>query len=123
MITLHALKYSRATRVLWLLDGLGQPCKRIDYDRTSDFGAPDALSKVHPLGKSPAIKDDGEMIAGLAAILRYLAAKFGDETHQPPHGSPVFWRHEAIFDYVESSFAEVAMQATLPAFSGKDMPE
>jgi glutathione S-transferase len=123
MITLHALKYSRATRVLWLLDDLGQPCKRVDYDRTSDFGAPDALSAVHTLGKSPVIEDDGDMIAESATILRYLVAKFGDQTHQPPRGTTAFWQHEALFDYVESSFAEVAMQAILPAFGGKDVPK
>jgi len=123
MITLHALKFSRATRVLWLLDDLGQPCKRIDYDRTAEFGALDAMSRVHPLGKSPVIEDDAEMIAESATILRYLVAKYGDATHQPPRGTPDFWRHEAMFDYVEASFAEVAMQAILPAFRGRAVPD
>ncbi|MEM5473565.1 glutathione S-transferase [Hoeflea sp. AS60] len=123
MITLHALKFSRATRVLWLLEDLGQTCKRVDYDRTSKFRAPEELSEVHPLGKSPVIEDRGEMIAESATILRYLAAKYGDESHQPPRGTPAFWRHEALFDYVESTFAGVAMQSIMPAFQGKDAPD
>ena len=123
MITLHALKYSRATRVLWLLADLDEPCERIDYPRIDDFRAPDALSKVHPLGKSPVIEDDGEVIAESATILRYLAAKYGDESHQPPRGTPAYWHHEAMFDYVEASFAAVAMRAILPAFDGKPVPE
>ncbi|CTQ48213.1 glutathione S-transferase family protein [Jannaschia donghaensis] len=123
MITLHALQYSRATRVLWLLADLGQPCNRIDYDRTDAFRAPAELSKVHPLGKSPVIEDDGEMIAESATILRYLAAKFGDDTHTPPHGTAEFWRHEALFDYVEASFAEVAVRAIMPAFRGEPVPD
>lgn len=123
MITLHALKYSRATRVLWLLADLGQPCNRVDYDRTDAFRAPEALRAVHPLGKSPVIEDDGEQIAESATILRYLAAKYGDDSHVPPHGTPEFWRHEALFDYVEASLAEVALQAILPAFEGKPVPE
>lgn len=123
MITLHALKFSRATRVLWLLEDLGQPCKRIDYDRTDAFRAPEALSKVHPLGKSPVIEDDGEMIAESATILRYLVTKYGDSSHQPPRDTPEYWRHEALFDYVESTFAPVAMQAILPAFRGKEVPD
>lgn len=123
MITLHALKYSRATRVLWLLADLGEPCQRIDYDRTDEFRAPEQLSRVHPLGKSPVIEDGSEMIAESATILRYLAEKYGDTAHQPPHGTPEFWRHEALFDYVESSFAEIAMQSIMPAFQGKDIPE
>jgi len=123
MITLHALKFSRATRVLWLLEDLEQPCERIDYDRTPEFRAPEALSKIHPLGKSPLIEDNGELIAESSTILRYLVAKYGDYSHQPPRGTRAFWRHEALFDYVEASFAEVAMQAIMPAFQGKDVPE
>ncbi|WP_394688724.1 glutathione S-transferase N-terminal domain-containing protein [Hoeflea sp.] len=109
MITLHALKFSRATRVLWLLEDLGQPCQRIDYDRTDEFRAPEALSKIHPLGKSPVIEDDGEMIAESSTILRYLVAKHGDHGHRPDRGTADYWRHEALFDYVESSFAPVAI--------------
>ncbi|HSG88063.1 MAG TPA: glutathione S-transferase [Pseudomonadales bacterium] len=122
MITLHALKYSRATRVLWLLADLGQPCKRIDYERTADFRAPDALTRVHPLGKSPVIEDHGETIAESATILRYLVARYGDGSHRPPRGTPAFWRHEELLDYVEASFADVAMRAILPAFDGEDVP-
>ncbi|KUF12314.1 glutathione S-transferase family protein [Pseudoponticoccus marisrubri] len=123
MITLHALNYSRATRVLWLLADLGKPCDRIDYERTKAFRAPEALSRVHPLGKSPVIEDDGMMLAESATILRYLVAKYGDHSHTPPPGTPAYWRHEALFDYVEASLAEVALQAILPAFQGQPVPE
>lgn len=123
MITLHALQYSRATRILWLLADLGQPCNRVDYGRTDAFRAPEELSKVHPLGKSPVIDDDGELIAESATIMRYLAAKFDDDTHTPPRGTVDFWRHEALFDYVEASFAEVALRAIMPACRGKPVPD
>jgi len=123
MITLHALQYSRATRILWLLADLGQPCKKVDYDRTQSFGAPEALKRVHALGKSPVIEDGGKMIAESATILRYLAAKYGDNSHTPPKGTPAYWHHEALLDYVEASFAEVALQAILPAFGGETVPE
>ncbi|MEP3330331.1 glutathione S-transferase [Sedimentitalea sp.] len=123
MITLHALKYLRATRVLWLLADLGQPCNRIDYDRTKSFRAPEALKRVHPLGKSPVIEDEGEMVAESSTILRYLAAKYGDNSHTPPQGTHAYWQHEALLDYVEASFAEVALQAILPTFGGDPVPE
>ncbi|MFC3616633.1 glutathione S-transferase family protein [Lutimaribacter marinistellae] len=123
MITLHALQYSRAIRVLWLLSDLGQPCNRVDYERTSGFRAPEALARVHPLGKSPVIEDDGQKIAESATILRYLVAKYGDDSHQPARGTQAYWRHESLLDYVEASFAEVALAAILPAFQGKEIPE
>ena len=122
MIVLHALKYSRATRVLWLLADLGQACSRIDYDRTEAFGAPDELGRVHPLGKSPVIQDGREKIAESATILRYLVDKFEDRSHSPPRDTTTFWQHEALFDYVEASFADVVMQAIRPKFQGKDVP-
>ncbi|WP_349295682.1 glutathione S-transferase (plasmid) [Thioclava sp. 'Guangxiensis'] len=123
MITLHALQYSRATRILWLLADLGQPCNRIDYPRTKAFRAPEALSKIHPLGKSPMIDDEGEMIAESATILRYLTAKFDDDSHIPPRSTMDYWRHEMLFDYVEASFADVAIRAIMPAFRGEPVPD
>ncbi len=122
MITLHALKYSRATRVLWLLADLGQPCKRIDYDRTESFRGPDALKQIHPLGKSPVIEDDGQTIAESGAILRYLVVKYDDDSHTPPHASVAYWRHEALLDYVEGSLAGAALPVILPSFQGKSAP-
>ncbi|SEU06830.1 glutathione S-transferase family protein [Paracoccus homiensis] len=123
MITLHALKYSRAARVLWLLADLDQPCNRVDYDRDQNFRAPECLRRIHPLGKSPVIEDDGHVIAESATILRYLVAKYGDHDHTPPVGTPAFWQHEALLDYAEASLAEVALQVILPAFQGKPASE
>lgn len=123
MIKLHALKYSRASRVLWLLSDLGQPCDRIDYDRTDSFHAPAPLKQVHPLGKSPVIEDEGEMIAESATILRYVAAKYGDSSHMPPQGTSDYWRHESLLDYVEASFAEAALPAIMASFGGKPVPK
>lgn len=123
MIKLHALKYSRATRVLWLMNDLGLPCDRVDYDRTDDFRAPDTLSNVHPLGKSPVIEDDGAMIAESATILRYIDETYGAGRHQPAPGTDQYWRHTALLDYVEASFAEVAVRVIMPVFQGKTAPE
>jgi len=123
MIKLHALKYSRATRVLWLLADLGRECERLEYDRTEEFRAPEALKRVHPLGKSPVIEDEGQMVAESATILRYLTSKYGDTSHIPPKGTPEFWQHEEFLDYVEASFAEVALQVILPAFGGEPIPK
>ncbi|WP_424928843.1 glutathione S-transferase family protein [Amaricoccus tamworthensis] len=123
MITLHALQYSRATRVLWLLADLGQSCNRVDYERTDEFRAPDTLSRVHPLGKSPVIEDDGLTLAESATILRYLAARFGDNSHTPPVDTAEYWRHEALFDGVESTLAPAAMGPILASFRGESVPD
>ena len=79
MIKVHHLDYSRSTRILWLLEELGEPYELTTYHRDpSTFRAPAELKQAHPLGKSPVIEHDGAGIAESGAILEYLAAKLGD---------------------------------------------
>lgn len=123
MITVHHLENSRSQRVLWMLEELELPYEVRRYERNAKtMLAPPELKRVHPLGKSPVIEDGNRILAESATILRYLVAKYGDETHTPPRGTPEFWQHEELLDYVESSFAEVALRAVLPAFRGKPVP-
>ena len=78
MITVHHLRFSRSTRVLWLLEELGEPYEMVDYDRDpKTFRAPAALKQAHPLGKAPVIEIDGKPIAESGAILEYLAGTLG----------------------------------------------
>ncbi|KQI70551.1 glutathione transferase [Loktanella sp. 5RATIMAR09] len=123
MIKVHCLAYSRAIRLLWLLEDLGQPYDLIPYDRTDQFRAPDALRDVHPLGKSPVIEDGDLKLAESATCLRYITDKFGDETHRPDPHTREFIRHEELLDYVESTFAGACMAVLLPAMQGGDPPD
>ena len=78
MIIVHHLENSRSQRVLWLLEELGMPydVKRYDRDKQTSL-APAALKKIHPLGKSPVIEDDGVIVAETGAIVEYLVEKSG----------------------------------------------
>ena len=64
MLTVHHLETSRSQRILWLLEELGVPYEIVVYrrDRKTRL-APPELKAIHPLGKSPVITDDGEVIA------------------------------------------------------------
>ncbi|MEO1549616.1 MAG: glutathione S-transferase [Pseudomonadota bacterium] len=121
MITVHCLAYSRAIRLIWLLEDLGQPYELVRYDRTDDFRAPKALRAVHPLGKSPVIEDGDLRLAESASCLRYLTRKFDDHTHAPAPGTAENAQHEELLDYVESSFAPVCMGVLLPAMRREDI--
>ncbi|ATG42608.1 glutathione S-transferase domain-containing protein [Phaeobacter piscinae] len=123
MLTIHCLAYSRAIRLIWLMEDLGQPYTVVTYDRTASFRAPESLAKVHPLGKSPVIEDGDTMIAESATCLRYITDRYGDTHHHPSPGSAEAVRHEELLDYVESSFAEVAMGVLLPALKGEEATE
>ena len=74
MITVHHLETSRSTRILWLLEELGQPYELKTYKRNPVTRlAPPELRKVHPLGKAPVITDGDTVVAESACILEHLA--------------------------------------------------
>lgn len=123
MITIHCLEYSRAIRLVWLMEDLHQPYELVSYQRTEDFHAPQSLAQVHPLGKSPVMEDADVVLAESATSLRYLANKFGDDTHRPQAGTREHLRHEELLDYVESSFAPAAMGLLLPKIQGGEPPQ
>lgn len=123
MITVHCLAYSRAIRLIWLMEDLGQPYELIQYDRTDAFRAPEALRDIHPLGKSPVVEDGDLRLAESASCLRYLMRKFDDRTHSPEPGTAEYAHHEEMLDYVESSFAAACIGVLLPAMKGEETAE
>lgn len=102
MIIVHHLNNSRSQRVLWLLEELGVPYTVKRYERDpATMRAPAELQKVHPLGKSPVIEDNGAIIAETGAIIEYLI-ETRDTAHKlvPPAGSAAkrawtYWLHYA----------------------------
>ena len=84
MLTVHHLNNSRSQRVLWLLEELGLPYEIKHYQRDAKTSlAPPELRKVHPLGKSPVITDDGLTVAESGAILEYLVDRYGNGRLKP----------------------------------------
>jgi len=81
MIKVNHLENSRSQRVLWLLEELELPYEVISYRRDpKTMLAPPELKRVHPLGKSPVIEDEGpagnhRVIAETGAIVEYLVEK------------------------------------------------
>jgi len=101
MITLHHLENSRSQRVLWLLEELGlrYELKRYARDKKSKFAPPELL-RVHPLGKSPVITENGVTVAESGAIVEYLLDTHGGGRLRPAAGTPerlrfTYWLHFA----------------------------
>lgn len=105
MLTVHHLENSRSQRILWLLEELGVDYEIRHYKRDPETSlAPPELTKIHPLGKSPVITDDGVTVAESGAIVEYLVGKYDNVTLLPAEGSPerlayTYWLH-----YAEGSF-------------------
>src|SRR3982750_4920001 len=101
MITLHHLENSRSHRILWLLEELGVPYDIKHYKRDPKTSlAPPELLKIHPVGKSPVITDDGLTIAESGAIIEYLVDRYGSGALVPPPRTPekmryTYWMHFA----------------------------
>jgi glutathione S-transferase len=103
MITLHHLNRSRSLRILWLLEEIGVPYDFVLHERDSKTNlAPDALLKVHPLGKSPVIEMDGETVVESAAITEVLCARHAPQMI-PEVGTPAHLRHLELMHFAEGS--------------------
>jgi glutathione S-transferase len=104
MITVHHLNNSRSQRVLWLLEELGLGYEITHYQRDpKTMLAPEALRKVHPLGKSPVITDGSVTVAESGAILEYLIDRYGNGRLVPPAGSPEHLRFRYWMHFAEGS--------------------
>ena len=103
MIVVHHLENSRSQRVLWLLEELGLPYEVRRYERDGKtMLAPPELRRVHPLGKSPAIEDDGRIIAESGAIVEYLVEKAEGRLGPPANRDSVL-RYRHFLHYAEGS--------------------
>ena len=105
MIVVHHLNNSRSQRVLWLLEELGVDYEVKRYQRDpKTMLAPPALRKVHPLGKSPVITDDGQTVAESGAIIEYLVDRYGQRSGlRPAAGTPERLRYTYWLHYAEGS--------------------
>jgi glutathione S-transferase len=103
MIRVHHLNNSRSQRVLWLLEELGVPYEIVRYERDkATMLAPPELKRVHPLGKSPVIEDDGKKFAETGLIIEYIVERYGPDL-MPPRDSDYYWRYKYWLHYAEGS--------------------
>lgn len=100
-IVVHHLEESRSQRILWLLEELGVAYEVKRYARNPQTRlAPPELKAIHPLGKSPVIEANGNVLAESAAIIEYLAENeaFGGlsvAAGDPARFDYLYWLHFA----------------------------
>ncbi|UZE26840.1 glutathione S-transferase family protein [Pseudomonas asplenii] len=103
MITLHHLNASRSLRILWLLEEIGEPYTLVRYQRNPvTHLAPDSLKRIHPLGKSPVIEIDGQVLCESGAIVEYLVRRFAPRL-EPDFHSPDYLQYLQWLHFSESS--------------------
>ena len=137
MLIVHHLNNSRSQRVLWLLEELGVPYEIQKYERDPQtMLAPPSLLKVHPLGKSPVVTEDGVTVAESGAIIEYLLERHGGGRLMPAPRTPerlrfTYWLHFAegsamspllmklVFDRIETSPMPFFVKPIARGISGK----
>ena len=91
---------TRAVRIVWLFEELGLPYELEAFTLGDPrMRAPD-YRKIHPMGRVPALEDDGVTIFESGAIVQYVLAKYGGGRLVPEVSSPDFgpylqWLHYA----------------------------
>ncbi|WP_413874048.1 glutathione S-transferase family protein [Albidovulum sp.] len=77
MYTVIGTVRSRAARVLWMFEELGEPYEHIPAPPRSE-----GVTAFNPAGKVPVLVEDGTPITDSTAIIQYLADKHGRLTHR-----------------------------------------
>ena len=103
MIILHHLNNSRSQRILWLLEELKLEYEVKHYQRDNVTNlAPNTLTLIHPLGKSPILTDGEITVAESGAIIEYLVGAYYKKSEgqlvDPQRGGEVhrqytYWLH------------------------------
>jgi glutathione S-transferase len=103
-IVVHHLNNSRSQRIVWLLEELGLEYSIQHYQRDAVTNlAPPELKKIHPLGKSPLLEVDGELIQESGAIAQYLCERYGQGRFLPAPGSRESLLHLQWMHFAEGS--------------------
>ena len=119
MYTLVGATKSRAFRVMWMLEELGQ-----DYTQISAGPRSEEAMKYNALGKIPALVDGDAVLTDSVAIMTYLGDKHGKLT--APAGTPARARQDATTLWLIDEFDAVLWAYAKHAFvfpEDKRVPE
>jgi len=120
MLKIHHAPMSRSSRVLWLCEEIGLEYELETITMFSDEMKTREFLSVHPMGKVPAIDDDGFVLWETPAIFQYLVAKYSDGALIPPPGTQEGARHLQWMIWAESYLTVI--MGEIAAHSGP-MPE
>jgi glutathione S-transferase len=103
-LIVHHLNNSRSQRILWLLEELGVAYEIRHYQRDALTNlAPPELCAIHPLGKSPVIEENGQVIFESAAIVEYICERHGGAHLVPDRGTEDHIRYLEWLHFAEGS--------------------
>ncbi|MGY6411550.1 MAG: glutathione S-transferase family protein [Alkalilacustris sp.] len=109
MYTVIGSSQSRAARVLWMLEELGQPYEHVPANPRSP-----GVARFNPAGKVPVLVEDGTPITDSTAIIQYLADKHGALTY--PAGTLDRARQDSLTQFLLDEFDAALWMAARHSF-------
>ncbi|KIN63123.1 Glutathione S-transferase family protein [Sulfitobacter noctilucicola] len=109
MYTVIGATKSRAFRVMWMLEELGE-----DYTQIAAGPRTPEAKKYNPLGKVPALLDGDEVLTDSVAITTYLGDKHGQLT--APAGTVARARQDAMTFWLIDEFDAILWAAAKHSF-------
>lgn len=95
-LTLYASRFSRSFMAFWMLEELGVPYTTEFRDIRERANRRDDFLAINPMGKVPALVDDGVVITETPAICLHLADRYGygrlaPKIEDPARGAYLRW--------------------------------
>jgi glutathione S-transferase len=118
MITVYHLGHSRSQRILWLLEELNVPYEVQRFTRDPSGRAPQTYRALHPIGKSPLVRDGDLVLAESGAIVEHLLERHGAGRLQPPPGDPLRFRYLHWFHFAEGTAMAFLMGQIVLGYAG-----
>jgi glutathione S-transferase len=109
MYTVIGRANSRATRVLWMLEELGQ-----SYEHVPAAPRSEGVVSFNPAGKVPVLIEDSTPITDSTAIIQYLADKHGALTY--PAGTLDRARQDSLTQFLLDEFDAALWMAARHSF-------
>lgn len=109
MYTVVGATKSRAFRVMWMLEELGEDYVQVDAGPRSE-----EAKKYNALGKIPALVDGEDVLTDSVAIMTYLGDKHGKLT--APAGTPARARQDAMTFWLIDEFDAILWAAAKHSF-------
>ena len=104
MLKVYHAPNTRSVRVLWLLEELGAPYEKQTVEFDPKYLQSPAHLAIHPLGKLPAIDDDGLVLNESGAIVQYILAKHAGSHLEPKLGTPAYGKYLQWLHFAEATF-------------------
>ncbi|CAH2447634.1 Glutathione S-transferase [Komagataella phaffii CBS 7435] len=121
-IIVHWLNQSRANYIIWFLEELGLTYEVKVYERDKNMRAPEELKKIHPLGKSPVLEVDGEILAESGYMMSYLLKNYDKDYRLTPSSIALQNKVDYYLHYSEGSFHPPEVMLVVLNVTRKKLP-